>query len=504
MKTGALTTVCLALFLCGCAPVGPDYTAPNLNAPPQWTEDAKEAQPAPGLEEVAWWKALNDPELDRLMHAAMAGNLDVDQARARIRQARAEFKAAAAGSKPTVNGTGSVTRSKDSKNVSDGSGETTTLYTPGFDATWEVDVFGSVRRSVEAAEARVGAKIEDLHATQLTLLGDVANAYVQLRAAQEQLALAERTLKAQSETAEVTRVRYQNGLTSYLDVSQAEAETTTTAADIPAYETTIKQSIHRLSILIGQPPDFLKQQLGVTRSLPDCAGVAATGLPSELLVHRPDVREAERTLAAASADIGVATAELYPKFDLTLGLGLNSDTISRLSSLSSGYWSLVPQVSALLFDGGKTKAGVDKNVAIYEEALAAYHATFLKALEDVENALVSYASAQTKRQTLTKSVQAYKETLMLAEEQYRKGLISFLNVLDAQRSLYTAQNNLSVTNAEVLTSFVSLNKALGGGWKAFADANRQTETNRDVSSLKTKGGGITNSTPASPLASQLS
>ena len=187
----------------------------------------------------------------------------------------------------------------------------------------------------------------------------------------------------------------------------------------------------------------------------------------------------------------MATAELYPKFDLTLGLGLNSDTISRLSSLSSGYWSLVPQVSALLFDGGKTKAGVEKNVAIYEEALAAYHSTFLKALEDVENALVSYASAQTKRQTLAKSVQAYKETLMLAEEQYRKGLTSFLNVLDAQRSLYTAQNSLSVTNAEVLISFVSLNKALGGGWKVFADANRQTETNRYASSMKTKGGGIT-------------
>ncbi|MGD9949593.1 MAG: efflux transporter outer membrane subunit [Desulfobulbus sp.] len=473
MKTEALTTVCLAMFLYGCAPVGPNYTTPNLNAPPKWSEDAKDAKSAKGLEEVAWWKALNDPELDHLMNAAMEGNLDVDQARARIRQARAEFKAVAAGSKPTVNGTGSVTRSKDSKNVSNASGETTTLYTPGFDATWEADVFGSVRRSVEAAEARVGARIEDLHATQLTLLGDVANAYVELRAAQEQLAITERTLQSQSETADVTRVRYQNGLTSYLDVSQAEAEKTTTAADIPEYVKTIKQSIHRLSILIGQPPNFLKKQLGVTHLLPDCGVVNATGLPSELLVRRPDLREAERTLAAASADIGVATAELYPKFDLTLGLGLNSDTISRLSSISSGYWSLVPQVSALLFDGGKTKAGVEKNVAVYEEALAAYHSTFLKALEDVENALVSYASAQTKRQTLIKSVQAYKETLMLAEEQYRKGLISFLNVLDAQRSLYTAQNSLSTTNAEVLTSFIRLNKALGGGWKVFANANRK-------------------------------
>lgn len=489
MKRAALTACCLVMVLCGCAPVGPNYTTPNLTAPAQWSEDGKEAKPAPGLEEVAWWKALQDPELDRLMTAAMQGNLDVDQARARIRQARAELKAAAAGNAPTVNGTASVTRSKDSKNVSNAGGETTTLYTPGFDATWEVDVFGAVRRSVEAAEARVGAQIEDLHATQLTLLGDVATAYVQLRAAQEQLALAERTLQSRTETVDVTRVRYQNGLTSYLDVAQAEAEKTAVASDLPDYVTTIKQSIHRLSILLGQPPDFLQKQLDVARPLPDCGGITATGLPSELLARRPDVREAERTLAAASADIGVATAELYPKFDLTLGLGLNSNTLSQLSSLSSGYWSLVPQVSALLSDGGKTRAGVEKNVAVYEEARSAYHATVLKALEDVENALVSYASARTKRQTLTQSVQAYQQTLALAEEQYRKGLTNFLDVLDAQRSLSTAQNTLSATNAEVLTAFISLNKALGGGWKVFAHADRPTEITRKVSSITTRGAG---------------
>lgn len=458
--------------------MGPTYTTPSIKAPLAWSEGASNtAKPAQGLEQIAWWKTLDDPVLDQLMKAAIEGNLDIEQARARIRQARADLKSAAAGNKPTVNGTASVTRSKDSKNASNSNGDTTTQYTPGFDASWELDVFGSIRRNVEAAEARVGAKVEDLHATQLTLLGDVANTYVQLRAAQEQLAIAQQTLASQSDTADVTRVQYQNGLTSYLDVSQAEAEKTTTAADIPDYNTTIKQSIHRLSILIGQSPGYLKKQLTVSRSLPNCGGITAIGLPSELLLRRPDLREAERTLAAASADIGVATAELYPKFDLTLGLGLNSDTISRLSSLSSGYWSLVPQVSTLLFDSGKTKAGVEKNVAVYDEALATYKSTYLTALEDVENALVSYASAQTKRQTLTQSVQAYKESLAIAEEQYRKGLTDFLEVLTAQRSLYSAQKSLSSTNSDVLKSFISLNKAIGGGWDVFSDTSAKNNMN---------------------------
>ncbi|MGE4559443.1 MAG: efflux transporter outer membrane subunit [Desulfobulbus sp.] len=480
MKSAALTTACLVLCLGGCAPVGPNYKAPALQPPAAWSEDSETSKPAPELARMAWWSLLKDPVLDRLMKKALAGNLDIEQARARIRQARADLKSAAAGKRPTVNAAGSVRRSKESGNAGNADGETTTLYTAGFDASWEMDVFGSVRRSVEAAEARLGAGIEDLHATRLTLLGEVADAYVQLRAAQEQLAIARRTLTSQSETAGVTRVRYKNGLTSYLDVARAEAEQTTTAADIPGYTSTVKQSIHRLGILIGQPPATLKQELAIVRPLPDCGGIVATGLPSELLLRRPDLREAERTLAAASADIGVATAELYPKFDLTLGLGLNTDTLSQLSSLSSGYWSLVPQVSTLLFDGGKTRAGVEKTVAVYEEALAAYRAAFLNALEDVENALVGYASAQTKRQTLTRSVRAYREALTIAEEQYRRGLTNFLDVLDAQRSLYTAQTNLSATNAEVLTSFISLNKALGGGWQAVADTDVDTATERQT------------------------
>jgi outer membrane protein, multidrug efflux system len=460
-----LTVVGLTFFMSGCAAVGPNYTSPALQTPVEWTEASGTAKAAPGLEQTAWWKTLNDPVLNQLMEKAVQGNLDIEQAQARIKQARAELKVARAGDKPTVNGAGSITRNKESENAGN-TGETSTLYTPGFDATWEIDVFGSVWRSIEAAEAHVGASVEDLHDTQLTLLGDVTNYYVQLRAAQEQLAITRHNLETQTESAEVTRERYRSGLTSYLDVAQAEAQKTTTAADIPDYESTIKHSIHRLSILTGQTPGTLSEQLVQARPLPDCNGGIATGLPSELLTRRPDLRKAERNLAAASADIGIATADLYPKFDLTLGLGLNSNTISKLTSLSSGYWSLVPEVSALFFDGGKTRASVEKKQAVYDENLAAYKSAFLSALEDVENALSSYASAQIKRKTLAESVKSYKESLLIAEEQYRKGLTNFLDVLVAQRSLYSAQSNLSQSEAAILTSFIRLNKALGGGWKA--------------------------------------
>jgi outer membrane protein, multidrug efflux system len=463
-----LTVLCLTVFVGGCTTVGPNYTPPPLQTPAEWKEAVGIPNAAPGLEQKAWWMDLNDPVLDELMEKAEKSNLNIEQARLRIVQARAEFKGTEAGNKPKLNGAASISRSKESENTAGTGtgGDTSTIYRPGFDATWEIDVFGGVRRSLEAANARMEASVEDLHDTQLTLLGDVASYYVQLRASQQQLAITRRNLAAQAETADVTRERFRSGLTTYLDVAKAEAQKTTTAADIPSYESTIKKSIHRLSILTGQAPGSLNEQLDKALAFPSCNGIVAVGLPSELLTRRPDLRRAERKLAAASADIGIATADLYPKFDLTLGLGLNSNTASRLTSLSSGYWSLAPEVSALLFDGGKTRASIDGKQAVYDEILAAYKSAFLSALEDVENALSSYAAEQTKRHTLAESVRANKESVALAEECYRKGLTNFLDVLDAQRSLYSAQINLSKSDADVLTYFISLNKALGGGWRA--------------------------------------
>jgi len=305
-----------------------------------------------------------------------------------------------------------------------------------------------------------------MHDTMLTLLGDIAENYIELRSAQEQLKITLDNAKAQQRTVETTRERCQIGLTTQFDVVRAESQKLSTESDIPTIEASIKKSIHRLGVLLGEEPNALKAELSEAHPLPSIRGVIAAGLPSELLARRPDLRQTERKLAAASADIGVATADLYPKFDLALGMGLESSTASKLLALSSGYWSVVPQVSTLIFDAGKTRANIDSKRAAYEELLHEYRSVFLKALEDVENGLTNYYTEQTRVNTLAESVRADTEALTLADERYRRGLTNFLDVLDAQKTMYTAQSSLRKSEAQVLKNLVSLYKALGGGWNA--------------------------------------
>jgi multidrug efflux system outer membrane protein len=473
MSRRGLGIISLAVLLGGCASVGPNYRAPVLEAPAHWQESQEKAGVALALEEIAWWQAFGDPVLNNLIEQAAKTNLDLEQARARIIQARTNVTAAGAAAWPSIQGTGSVTRSgggiDTTASTSPSALATTsgTIFQAGFDASWEIDVFGGTRRSVEAARAKLEASVEDLRATLLTLLGDVAKNYADLRANQAGLSITRRNVAAQQQTIEVTQERFKLGLTSYLDVAQAEAQKAATASNLPTLEAAIKQSIHRLGILLGKEPNALKAELSPVRPIPQPNGVMATGLPSDLLARRPDLRQVERQLAAASADIGVATAELYPKFDLTAGLGLQESSVSKFLKASSGrYWSLVPGVTWNLFDGGKARATVKNKRAVYEEKLAKYHASFLTALEEVENALAAYYAEQTKRRILAESVSANQEAVALAKERYRRGLTSFLDVLTAQNSLYTAQSNLSKSEANLLTDLISLYKALGGGWDA--------------------------------------
>ena len=476
MSRRGLGVISLTILLAGCASVGPNYQRPALEAPAQWTESQEKAGVALALEEIAWWKAFSDPVLNGLIEQAAKTNLDLEQARARIVQGRADVTKAGAAALPSINAIGSVTRSQGgSSTITSGSSSSPeslataagTIFQAGFDASWEIDVFGGTRRSVDASRARLEASVEDLRATLLTLLGDVAKNYADLRANQAGLLITRRNVAAQQQTVEVTRERFRLGLTTYLDVAQAEAQKAATESNLPTLEAAIKQSIHRLGILLGKEPNALKTELSPVRPIPQPNGVMAAGLPSELLARRPDLRQVERQLAAASADIGVATAELYPKFDLTAGLGLQESSVSKFLKASSGrYWSLVPGVTWNLFDGGKARATVKNKRAVYEEKLAKYHASFLTALEEVENALAAYYAEQTKRRILAESVSANQEAVTLAHERYRKGLTNFLDVLTAENSLYTAQSNLSKSEANLLTDLISLYKALGGGWNA--------------------------------------
>lgn len=473
----------LVVSLCGCWAVGPDYRRPDLDAPVAWSQDPVGRQFAGTLEDLAWWQAFGDPILDELIARGLADNLDIAQAKARVRQARADVRTAKAALFPTIDVTGTSTSSgsgavqKGGQAASTGTSgassqdsasnvTSSTVFSAGFDASWELDFFGGQRRSVESSKATLEAGVEAVHDARLTLIGDVATNYVALRAYQEQRDIARSNAEAQRQNVEVTRERFRLGLISQVDVAQAEGQSAATAADIPTLDSEVKQSIHRLGILLGLPPESLLPLLTASQPLPSLSGpLLATGLPSDLLARRPDVRQAERKLAAASADIGVATADLYPKFDLTAGLGLQGSMPSKLVGFSTWYWSAIPGLSWPLFDAGKARAVVEKKNALYDETLAAYKATFHTALEDVENALAAYYAERERETRLTQSVKAYQEALDLANERYGKGLTSFLAVLVDQATLYTAQTNLSKSRANLRQDIVSLYKALGGGWR---------------------------------------
>lgn len=457
--------VAVTLLLCGCAPVGPDYRQPMLEAPARWAKGSDAGQQAPDLAQTAWWQSFDDPLLNSLIDRTVAANLGLEQAKARIAQARAGVILAGAPGLPQINTAGAVSRSRRSGNLTTGgSSQTSTLYQAGFDAGWEIDVFGGIRRSVESAQARLDASIEELHGVTLTLLGDVARNYIELRARQAQLQITRNNLVTQQDTVTLTQERYRMGLTSYLDVTQAEAQRTATEANIPPLEAAITASMHRLAILVAQPPAALSAELTPVRPLPSIHELLAPGLPAELLARRPDLRAAERQLAAASADIGVATAELYPTFDLTLGLGLQSSNSSNFLERASRYWSIVPGVALPVYDGGKRRATIQVKQAVYDESLARYRAVYNTALEDVENGLAAYYAERERNRVLTESVRVNEEAVALALDRYRRGLTTFLDVLIAQRALYAAQSNLTESNGLQLTDLVALHKALGGGW----------------------------------------
>jgi len=462
--------LCLAVF-CGCAAVGPNYKRPEL-ASPQSFSTVKSATAAPLLEEAAWWKSFNDPVLDSLMDQAARFNLDLARARIRVISARAQVTKARAAGLPEVKAKGSVAGSDESDNIEAVDTSSQVIYQAGFDVSWELDVFGKLRRQKEAASASAAYYSEDYNAVMLTLLGDVAKNYMDLRSSQELLALARRTIEARAKTVMLTRERARLGLVSYLDVAQAESEKASAEADVPSFEDAINQSIHALCVLLGKEPAALKEGLMKTAPLPKADAVIATGLPSELLERRPDLRRAERLLAASSAEIGVAEAGRYPQFDLTLGLGLESSSIGDFLKASSHYWSVVPALAAPLFDGGKAKAEVEIKKAAYDENLIAYQAAYHDALKDVENALSAYYTEKQRNRILAKSVAASEKASKLAAWRYRMGLTNYLDVLDAQRSLLSAQQSLSRSDAKILTSLVSLYKSLGGGWKSAGGASR--------------------------------
>jgi NodT family efflux transporter outer membrane factor (OMF) lipoprotein len=338
------------------------------------------------------------------------------------------------------------------------------VYQAGFDASWEIDVFGGKRRGTEAAKAEVAASEFGRRDTLVTLLGEVSRNYVDARATQRRLTIAQENIKAQEDDLVITQDRFKHGLTSDLDVRQAATLEASTRADIPTLEISLHVSVHRLGVLLGQPPGALLEELSIVAPIPAAPPEVPVGLPSELLLRRPDVQQAERQLAAATAQIGVATADLFPKFSLTGAAGWESVSASDWFAGASKMWSLGPTVQWNIFDAGRIRANIKVQNARQEQALANYEKTVLGSFEDVENALVSYAKEQVRRRSLEEAVNHSQESLRLANQLYANGLTNFINVLDAERSLYQAQDQLVQSERAVSVNLISLYKSLGGGW----------------------------------------
>ena len=465
----------MLLAIMGCS-VGPNYKTPDTPLPAAWNEAQPAGADTQPTELARWWTEFNDPLLDRLVQTAVKSNLDLQLAEARIRESRALRAVTAAGEWPGLDISGGYLRSRRSQDAfastpgigpssGTGSNPATDLFRVGFDSRWEIDVFGGVRRSVEAADANLQASEEDRRNTLVTLLGDVAKNYIDLRGFQRRLAVARANFTAQQDTVDLTNVRFQAGLASDFEVAQAEGQANTTAAQIPALESSIKQTAHRLDVLLGSEPGALWAELAQEEPIPALPPQAHVGMPSELLRRRPDIRRAERVLAAATAQVGAATADLFPRFSLIGSFGFQSVSASDLFSGPNRFWSIGPNVSWPVFDAGRIRANIEVRNAQQEQALTLYQKTILTALEDVENSLVNYAKEQTRYRSLTAAVAANRRAVEMANDLYTRGLIDFLNVLETQRQLYSSESDLAQSEASMASNLVALYKALGGGWE---------------------------------------
>lgn len=453
-------------MLPGCFLVGPDYTPPDIVASAEWRPPMRAGLSAaePDSDALAqWWTALGDAELSDLMERAAAGNLTLRTARARIREARARRGIAEAGLFPSLGVGGSATVSRGSEDL--GSGERRELYRAGLDASWEVDVFGGVRRAVEAAEAEVQASAADYQDVLVSLFAEVALNYVDARKFQALLRVAEENLETQTETLQLVEWRFAAGLVSSLDVEQARSNLENTRAQLPRLRVSLEAAKNRIAILLGVFPGTLEDKFVTRKPVPEPPFEIAVGVPAEMLRRRPDVRAAERQLAAQTARIGVATADLYPRFNLPGTIGLEALAANNLYSAANRFWTLVASFSWTLFAGGAIRQNIELQNALQEQALNQYEATILSALEEVENALIAFAEEKERRETLTEATRAARQAAELAQDQYASGLIDFQTVLDSQRSVLTFQDQLEQSKGQVTAYLISLYKALGGGWR---------------------------------------
>ncbi len=456
--------------------MGPDYVQPDptLAVPDDWKKSVmKDLEPVADASSTtpleAWWTAFNDPKLTDLIERAALSNLSLRVAAARVAEARALLGVAYGRYYPDGFADASVSGQQPSDNglIPPPAGQSfssTALYEIGVGMSWEIDLFGRVRRQVESARAGLEASIEDYRDVLVVLLADVAANYVDLRTLQLRIEYARQNVEAQQGTLQLTRDRFDAGLTSARDVAQAESNLASSQSTIPSLETALEASVNRLAVLLGSPPGEVDALLDDPPVIPTPDGRVVEGMPADLLRRRPDIRRAERELAAQTAIVGVATADLYPSLSLTGFLGLQSTSSGSLTSSNSVTWSLIPGLRLNLFNRGRIRSQIKVEEARTEQFLLNWEGTVLEALAEVENAMVAGAREKVRRDRLMEAVDATERTVELVRTQYLSGLTDFQSYLDSQRSLISQQDLLAESEGLVVLNTITLNRALGGGW----------------------------------------
>jgi multidrug efflux system outer membrane protein len=484
-----ITAVAVSAAVTGCK-VGPNYHEPKSQMPSRFADSGPNPNSGPSTRPasqtlsvidtqhsawVRWWTTFHDSELDSLVLRALSTNHELKIAEARVREARAVERVAASELYPTIDISALVGATRGSAAgfgfPYGDPGVAKSLYQIGFDATYEVDLFGGIRRTIEAAKANTQETEDERRGVQVSLLGEVANEYIGLRSIQSRLAIAQHNLADQQRTLAIVEKRLKIGLATTFDLVRARAQVDSTRSSIPPLEAGVRQTIFAISILLGQEPDALTPELIATAPIPPVPPQVPVGLPSELLKRRPDIMGAERALAAATAVQGVATSDFFPHLILGGTAGVQSTKVDNLFSQhnpSSGYYLAGPVAQWTIFDGGRRAANLDRAKAEVVAATESYEDTVLRALQDVDSELVAYSHDQGRRDDLVTVVAESKESVRIAQAEYSHGIIDLLDVLEVQRNLYAAQDALAQAQQAVSSDLVALYKALGGGWEVNA------------------------------------
>jgi len=499
------------LLAAGCT-VGPDYTAPEASGPSSWFAFAA-PRPAPQAKvtkvdtssvavtapiDAAWWTVFGDPELDALVHRAAMANLDIRTAALRLDESRQQRAIAGADQFPNLSGNGSYTREKASakglfgalggggptsstnaaSTANGGAGSTAggipgkslldpfDLYSYGFDASWEIDLWGRVRREIESANATVQASEQARRAAVISVMAEVARDYVQLRGIQRTASITRQNLDAAQSALRLTQSRAAGGLTTELDVANARAQAANVAAQLPQLEQQEDAMINQISLLLAERPGALRAELIDMKPVPPVPPTVPVGLPSELLRRRPDIAQAEAQLHVATADIGVAVADFYPRITLSGSLSLQALQPQNLGTWAARQYAFGPSISLPIFEGGRLRGTLELRRAQQQEAALNYQKTVLQAWHEVANALDAYDTEQRRRAQLEVSTAAARQAESLARQRYTQGIADFLQVLDAQRTLLGAEQALADSTTTISGNLVSIYKALGGGWDA--------------------------------------